>query len=206
MVKMTDSELTILSFVMDGLNYSYAMEKNIEKKHIRDYFDLSFSSIYFLINTLEKKGFIESYSSFCKKGIIKKGVNITDDGKNEFFNSLNEKFSAKPLVSHPLDYAIFNAHHLSGDQLKIGFTKYIKEVTNLYKYYVQKKEELLDGEVQLSIGEELVIEHFLSRLQNEISWAIKTKEYLSNIENLDERLQKDKNSIKELFRGLILNQ
>ena len=200
---MTESEFTILSFINDGLNYPYIIEKVIESKSLRYYFELSFSSIYFLINQLEKEGLIKSYSSLGKKGVSKKGVKITDKGKLELKKAGEEKFSGRPILSHPLDYILLNCYNISEAEIKSGLNRYIKEAERISAFYNQKKEEFDESETD-NLGEKLVLSHFLSRLKCEIEWAKETKTYLSSIKNLDQYLQNEKERVENYYRNLIL--
>jgi len=201
---MTDSELTMLSFIQDGLNYSYIIEKVIDGKKLRDYFELSFSSIYFLTNILEKKNLVETYPSFGKKKVGKKAIKITESGAETLKKSFTDKFSAKPQLSHPFDYILYHCHHFTSQELKSGLNKYIKESERIYLYYFQKYEDKKNSG-NLEIGEKLVLKHFIHRLKGEIEWAKETKIYLQSIKNLDEELEKQKRNISEYFKRLILD-
>ncbi|HPO50003.1 MAG TPA: helix-turn-helix transcriptional regulator [Spirochaetota bacterium] len=199
---MTDSEFIILSFVNDGLNYSYLIEKVIEKKKLRDYFDLSFSSIYFLINELENKKFVETYQSFGKKGVGKKGIKITETGKEALKKALEEKFSGNPILSHPIDYIFLVCHNSNENQIKNGLNKYLKESERIYKFYLQKKETLEENENSL-FGEKMIVNHFISRLKNEIEWVKATKQILQSIPNFDKALLSQKEAIENLYRKML---
>ncbi|OHD29224.1 MAG: hypothetical protein A2086_16665 [Spirochaetes bacterium GWD1_27_9] len=202
---MTDSEFTILSFIEDGLNYSYIIEKLIEERRLRDYFELSFSSIYFLMGHLEEKKYIETYQSFGKKGVGKKGIKITELGKDALRKSIDERFSGKPLLSHPIDYILFNCHHTNSAELKAGINKYIREAERIYLFYQQREDELKDDK-SASLGEKLVLSHFISKIKNEIEWAKEVRNNLQSIKNLDEILDEEKNKVSEHYRKLIIEE
>jgi DNA-binding PadR family transcriptional regulator len=197
---MTESQLTILSFIRDGLNYPYIMEKILEKRNLRDYFDLSFSSIYFLVNTLEKNRYIETYSAFCKKGLKKRGVKMTENGEEAFLGSLKDSFKARPLLSHPLDYSLVNCHHLSGEELRNGLNTYIKEVERILKFYEQTRQEKLDSEERISLGEKLLLSHFIIRLKADLEWAREARSEIQSIKDLDRVLSEDRAKLEELYR------
>jgi len=188
--------------VNDGLNYSYLIEKVIEKKKLRDYFDLSFSSIYFLINELENKKFVETYQSFGKKGVGKKGIKITETGKEALKKALEEKFSGNPILSHPIDYIFLVCHNSNENQIKNGLNKYLKESERIYKFYLQKKETLEENENSL-FGEKMIVNHFISRLKNEIEWVKATKQILQSIPNFDKALLSQKEAIENLYRKML---
>lgn len=202
---MTDSEFIILSFVNDGLNYSYIIEKVIEEKKLRDYFDLSFSSIYFLIKELENKKYVETYQSFGKKGVGKKGIKITESGKEALKKAMEDKFSGKPVVSYPIDYVFLGCHNANEMELKNGLNKYIKEAERICQFYIQKEEEL-DSKENIPLGERLLLKHLISRVKNEIEWAKETKQYLQNIPNLKDKLQSEKEELEESYRKIIFEE
>jgi len=202
---MTDSEFIILSFVNDGLNYSYIIEKVIEEKKLRDYFDLSFSSIYFLINELENKKYVETYQSFGKKGVGKKGIKITDLGREYLKKAIENKFSAKPILSYPIDYIFLSCHNANEKELKNGINKYIKEAERIHEFYIQKKEEIENAD-ETFLGEKLLINHLISRIKNEIEWAKSTKQLLQNTHDLDSVILNEKEKITEFYRKLIFEE
>jgi len=57
---MTNAELAILSLVVEKPRHGYEIEQVIEGRGMRDWTDVGFSSIYYLLNKLEGKGYIES--------------------------------------------------------------------------------------------------------------------------------------------------
>ncbi len=202
---MTDSEFIILSFINDGLNYSYIIEKNIEKRRLRDYFDLSFSSIYFLIKELENKKYVESYHSFGKKGVTKKCLKITESGKVALKTAFDEKFNAKPILSYPIDYVFLNCHNSNSSSIKNGISKYIKEAERIYLFYLQRKEEI-DANHESQIGEKILINHLISRIKNELEWAKNTKNILQNMNNFDAIIENEKEKLEEFYRKIFLDE
>lgn len=192
-----------MSFVKDGLNYPYIIEKVIDAEGMRDYFELSFSSIYFLINTLEEKKYIETFASFGKKKIQKKAIRLTDKGEKALRDSFMSRFLAKPILSHPIDYLLYNCHQLTPLEIKSGLNQYIKEAERIHSFYKQKIDEEYSN-LDLAIGEYLVIKHFLYRLKAEIEWAKDIKFEIQSMKDIDSKFQSQKDSREERFRQMIL--
>lgn len=200
---MTDSELMIISLIKDGLNYPYIMEKIIEKRKLRDFFELSFSSIYFLINTLEDKKLIDTFKAFSSKKINKKGVRLTEEGEKLLNEALNNGFKAKLSLSNPIDYTLYNCHNLSPSEIKSGISSYIKEIETIHKYYKQRLE---DCEQDKKIGEYFVLKHFITKIEAEIQWAKEVKNYIQSIRDFDKLLNNQKDHNIEEFSSLILEE
>ena len=57
---MTNAELAILSLVAEQPRHGYEIEQVIEARGMRDWTEVGFSSIYYLLNKLEKAGLVES--------------------------------------------------------------------------------------------------------------------------------------------------
>ncbi|MDR6868369.1 DNA-binding PadR family transcriptional regulator [Microbacterium resistens] len=56
---LTASELTILGLLIERPQHGYDLEQVIEQRGIRQWTDIGFSSIYYLLAKLEKKGLVE---------------------------------------------------------------------------------------------------------------------------------------------------
>jgi len=56
---MTDAELAILSLIIETPRHGYEIEQIIEERGMREWTEIGFSSIYYLLKKLEKHGWIE---------------------------------------------------------------------------------------------------------------------------------------------------
>ncbi|GAA1688264.1 hypothetical protein GCM10009830_39810 [Glycomyces endophyticus] len=59
MESLTDAELTVLGLLVEAPRHGYALERVIEERGVRDWTALGFSSIYYVIDRLAKRGLIE---------------------------------------------------------------------------------------------------------------------------------------------------
>lgn len=57
---MTDAELTILSLVAEGTRQGYEIQQLIDARGLREWLTIGFSSVYYLLQKLEKQGLISS--------------------------------------------------------------------------------------------------------------------------------------------------
>lgn len=80
---MANTELAILSLIVEKDWHGYQIEQVIEQRGMRNWTEVGFSSIYYLLNKLEKKGVIESYVAPADgRGPSKKIYQITKKGFN----------------------------------------------------------------------------------------------------------------------------
>jgi DNA-binding PadR family transcriptional regulator len=55
---MTNAELAVLSLIAEQPRHGYDIEQIIEARGMRDWTEIGFSSIYYLLNKLEEAGMI----------------------------------------------------------------------------------------------------------------------------------------------------
>lgn len=79
---MTNAELAILSLVAEHPRHGYEIERTIEEREMRDWTEIGFSSIYYLLKKLENIGLVESHLHQPKgRGPARKVYQITPAGR-----------------------------------------------------------------------------------------------------------------------------
>ena len=82
---LTDAELVILSLICEQPMHGYQIEQAITERNMRAWTDLSTSSIYYILQRLEAKGFIErSQDAERTSGVPRKVYGITASGKEQW--------------------------------------------------------------------------------------------------------------------------
>jgi DNA-binding PadR family transcriptional regulator len=82
---LTDAELVILSLICEQPMHGYQIEQVITERNMRAWTDLSTSSIYYILQRLEEKGFIErSQEQERTSGVPRKVYGITASGKAQW--------------------------------------------------------------------------------------------------------------------------
>jgi DNA-binding PadR family transcriptional regulator len=79
---MTNAELAVLSLIAEHPRYGYEIEQIIEERGMRDWTEIGFSSIYYLLNKLEKGALIESRLEKPEgRGPARKVYALTEEGR-----------------------------------------------------------------------------------------------------------------------------
>jgi hypothetical protein len=79
---MTNAELAILSLVAEAPRHGYELEQLIDSRGMRDWTEIGFSSIYYLLNKLEKQGLVASQLQTAEgKGPERKVFAATAQGR-----------------------------------------------------------------------------------------------------------------------------
>lgn len=81
---MTNAELAILSLVVEQPRHGYEIEQVIEERGMRDWTEIGFSSIYYLLKKLEGKGLIEGQLQEAERGPARKVYQATPTGREAY--------------------------------------------------------------------------------------------------------------------------
>ncbi len=85
---MTNAELAILSLVAEIPRHGYEIEQIIEERGMRDWTEVGFSSIYYLLKKLEQAGMIKSRIEQSEgRGPARKVYQITPPGREAHINA-----------------------------------------------------------------------------------------------------------------------
>ncbi len=78
---MTNAELVILTLIAERPQHGYQIEQVIEEREMRQWTELGFSSIYYILNKLEGQGYIEGkVEQAAGRGPARKVYTITQSG------------------------------------------------------------------------------------------------------------------------------
>lgn len=177
---MTNAELAILSLVIENLHYGYEIEQTIEKRGMRDWTEIGFSSIYYLLNKLEKKGFVSSrLDQQPGPGPARKIYAITPEGKSAWREATMEALS-EPQQLYPLiQIGLAGIPGLSRVEAKAALSSYKRNLEQREKYVISRRESQrpLPSHVEWMFG------YSLSVLKAEIKY---TQQILEEMEETDE--------------------
>jgi DNA-binding PadR family transcriptional regulator len=81
---LTDSELLVLGLVAEMPRHGYELEKVIEERSMREWTQIGFSSIYYVLNKLEQRGLVKAGTQANAKA--KKSYEMTPKGEEILIN------------------------------------------------------------------------------------------------------------------------
>jgi len=126
---MTNAELAILSLVAEQPRHGYEIEQIIEARGMRDWTEVGFSSIYYLLNKLEKAGLIESQLQQPEgKGPARKVYNTTQAGRQVYFQGAFEALSTPQHASTPFLLGLSNFPIFSKEQILEALQAYVSQL------------------------------------------------------------------------------
>ena len=92
---MTNAEMAILSLIVEKSRHGYEIKQVIEAREMRNWTEVGFSSIYYILNKLEKKGLVEGQiEKPTGKGPARKVYHITKAGLEAYHKATLEALSS----------------------------------------------------------------------------------------------------------------
>ena len=79
-MSLTNAELAILGLVAEGPSHGYEIERRIEERGMREWTEIGFSSIYFLLKKLMARGLVEQATADAANPRARKTFRLTTAG------------------------------------------------------------------------------------------------------------------------------
>jgi DNA-binding PadR family transcriptional regulator len=98
---MTTTELAILSLISEKPRYGYELEQVIEQRGMREWTEIGFSSIYYILKKLEDKQMITSRVQSKSSGPPRKVFKITEEGQRALYEGALETLHTPGHNSRP---------------------------------------------------------------------------------------------------------
>lgn len=169
---LTDSELLVLGLVAEMPRHGYELEQVIEQREMREWTQIGFSSIYFVLGKLEKGGLVTAKQP--EKAKTKKSYTITDAGRDML---VSQTLAALKTIRPNYSSVLLGMIHWSAlsrkqalEALQQREEAIAMELTRLDD--IQFKQEPLPDNV------DRMFEFSIGQLKSEAEWLAKTLEYM----------------------------
>ena len=139
---MTNAELAILSLIAEQPRHGYDIEQVIEARGMREWTEIGFSSIYYLLKKMEKDGMIESHLQQPEgKGPARKVYSITQPGKQAQIESTLAALSTPQTGSAPFLLGLSNYPVVSKEQALSALNSYAAQLDGTLNHMLQRAED-----------------------------------------------------------------
>jgi len=175
---MTNAEIALLGLIAEKPQYGYELNHVIKARGMRHWTEIGFSSIYYVLNKLEKRGLVQSKVEKQESIPTRRVYSITKKGKEQLKKSLVEILAKPKRRFSDVDLGMSNLMHLNKDEALVCFKSYLEQLTN--------EESELKSFWQAQGGEKLpffmtaLFTRPLMHRQVEIEWV---KQFISTIES-----------------------
>jgi DNA-binding PadR family transcriptional regulator len=163
----TNAEIAILSLIAERSRHGYEIEQVIEARGMRDWTEVGFSSIYYLLKKLEGVGLVEArLEDPSGRGPTRKVYHITPTGREvwhaETLRALSEPQSCYPLIQ----LGLANLPGLPKSEVISALHRYNVHLTER-RDYVQARRE---AQLPLRDHVEAMFDLSLTMIEAELGW------------------------------------
>ncbi|SRR6266498_4486807 len=168
LVELTPAELTVLGLVIERPQHGYDLEQVIEQRGIRQWTDVGFSSIYYLLTKLEQRGLLhvpEAPAAAKSRRVF----HATTEGRGVAArNALAFVAEARP-VPHPLLVGVANLSLLSAQQYAQALRTRLAQIEARIAA-VQAIQAVQQAQAPLPLAAREVYSYSLSLMEAERQW------------------------------------
>lgn len=137
--KTTDAELAILSLLAERPMHGYQIEQIIEERGMREWTELGFSSIYYLLGKLKNEGLLESRLVEAEgKGPTRQVFRLTSTGKVAWRLSAVDAIANPSRVFSNFQLGLSNIRALDRSEVLIALDHHKTSLASR-KIHIQKK-------------------------------------------------------------------
>lgn len=180
MEEISNAEAALLGLLSEEPMYPYQIEQQVKYRDMRFWTELSMSSIYKVLDKLEKKSLVIRKNEVSEENRLRKLYVISEDGKKALQEKLVTLLSVPEHVRWQVDIGTYNCDLLPRKTVSVALKKYRKELETQVKQYGELEKFLRDSGCpphRLAIAARPI---FL--LEGEIEWVDAYLAWLSNKE------------------------
>jgi DNA-binding PadR family transcriptional regulator len=126
MSRISDIEAAILGLLYEHHHYAYRLEQIIKKRGMRNWADIGFSSIYYVLKRLEEKKLVESNLRTSEGKPSRKVYNITEAGQQAMQEKVMEVLSQNQKQISSFDLGMANIEILGPKKVISCLNNYLK--------------------------------------------------------------------------------
>ncbi|MBM4240315.1 MAG: PadR family transcriptional regulator [Euryarchaeota archaeon] len=182
MVRILDLEAAVLGLLYEEPQYGYQLEKTIEGWGMRNWTQIGFSSIYYVLKKLEKKELVESKMEKVKGKPSRKVFTITELGRQTMKEKITDLLSWNKKLISPFDLGLAYLNYLEPPEVIECLENYVESANGRIKFLessVKMQEEL--GAPYYVVA---LFSRPLANLKTEIEWVKEFIEKIKEEENI----------------------
>jgi DNA-binding PadR family transcriptional regulator len=174
----TNAELAILSLVGERPRHGYEIEQVIEERGMRDWTEIGFSSIYYLLKKLEQEGLVEGHLEEAERGPARKVYRPTPAGWKTLRAGLLEALSTPQHAYPPLQLGLANLPGIPPAEAAAALRRY-RDALTTNRDEVKAKWE---SQSPLPYFVEAMFDYSVTMIEAEMEW---TEKFITIVEAKD---------------------
>jgi DNA-binding PadR family transcriptional regulator len=171
--EMSNAELAILGLVAQGPKYGYQLEEDIVQYGMREWTEIGFSSIYYVLNKMESAGWLSSEMHNEGERPARKVYRLTGPGWRALHDAVLQRLAGPRPRSGDFDLALANLPALTADEITAALQNYQNTLAVRLAQVMAKREQ--DARQDMPPHVRALFGHSTHALQAELAWV---EEYL----------------------------
>ena len=120
----TNAELAILTLLAEQPRHGYEIEAVIEERGMREWTEIGFSSIYYVLKKLEKAAWVQGRLAQAGRGPARKVYELTPAGRDELRAAVLDALSVPRRCYLPLQLGLANLGGVPPDEALAALRQY----------------------------------------------------------------------------------
>ncbi len=165
---MTDAELAILTIVAEGPIYGYDIQTVIIQRGLRAWTNIGVSSMYYVLQKLERQGLVESKGAPLAEGPSRRQYHITPAGFGVLQTAVADLISTPRDSTTEFELGLANLHVLRPAQIRTAFIAYRQELVSRLNQARERWQTLRDSRAPFNV--DAMFGHHVAILEAELNW------------------------------------
>ncbi len=170
-IHITNNELAVLGLLAEQDKYGYQIEQDIDQRGMRQWTDIAFSSIYYLLGRLEQKGWLAAAGQSTGDYPARKVYRLTAAGAQAYREAVRQRLAAPRPRTGDFDLALANLVALSTGEVQVALEAYHSRLVDDLEQAKAKWAQ--DRQAGIPPHVAALFDHSLSILQAELYWVEK---------------------------------
>ena len=177
---MTNSELAILSLVAEEPRHGYQIDQVIRERGMREWAEVAFSSIYFVLKKLEREELIEGSLEEAERGPARKVYHTTEAGRAALHAGVLNALSVPDRCTSSLQLGLANLPTVQPSEARAALGRYRDALAGRLEHAQERREN------QRPVPDfvEAMFEHSTTMIRAELTWV---REFIARMEEEDDQ-------------------
>jgi DNA-binding PadR family transcriptional regulator len=164
---MTNAELAILSLIVEQPRHGYEIERVIEERGMREWTEVSFSSIYYLLDKLQRQGLVKGHLATAGgRGPARKVYRATAAGLQAFRAGVLQALSVPARSYPPLQLGLACLPGIAPQQALAALRRYRDSLAQR----LAQVQQGWDAQRPLPYFVDAMFDHSVTMIQAELHW------------------------------------
>lgn len=170
---MNEAELTLLSLLSESPRYGHELQTLIEERGLREWITIGFSSIFYLLNKLEKHRLIAAEIRTDSSGMPRKRYALTEAGSGVLQTAVSDLLRQPHALGSGFELGLANLHILKPAQVYRVLKHHRSDLHHRYTTIEQSYQRAADasgGTVTQTDPISALYTHSLAVMGAELTW------------------------------------